>query len=95
MENLHGHAAGNGGDGQGDTYCSSRSSPTRTAKELPTDYRASSRPYHDYAVSDAACTDGSKARRVSIVSALSVPRSRRNRRHSVVRLIPSSAAVSV
>jgi hypothetical protein len=24
MENLHGHAAGNGGYGQGDTYCSGR-----------------------------------------------------------------------
>ena len=33
MENLHGHAAGNGGYGQGDTYGSDRPSPTRSAEK--------------------------------------------------------------
>ena len=32
MANLHGHATGNGGHGQGDTYRSGRSSPTRKQK---------------------------------------------------------------
>ena len=34
MVNLHGHAAGNGGYGQGDTYSCDRSSPTRSCSAL-------------------------------------------------------------
>jgi hypothetical protein len=34
MENLHGHVAGNGGHGQGDTYGSGGASPTRRRKPL-------------------------------------------------------------
>jgi len=34
MANLHGHVAGNGGHGQGDTYGSGGASPTRSVKRL-------------------------------------------------------------